>query len=86
MKTPLIVKWWKKEQDWAAFYQNRNSRILGRVFCQMISDFEERMKIDWQGNPTDFKDFRQYLINAGFDPDSLRITIKELPKKDNNGK
>lgn len=66
----VTVKWNKKENDWITKYpewKNRNARILGLNFLTMIQEFEK-----WKG-----EDLRKVIEGAGFDPDSLTITVKE---------
>lgn len=74
-KEKVTVKWSKKENDWQSRYPewpNRNARIVGNAFFTMIRNYEEFMK------PSGYADFRDYLTKAGFDPDTLTITIKAL--------
>lgn len=78
MSAKVTVKWSKKENDWRSKYpdwQNRNARIIGNSFFTMIQKFEELMRKDWEGKPTGFTTLRDYLSNAGFDPDSFRISV-----------
>ena len=69
MKPKVTVKWNKKERDWVSKYPewaNRNPRILGNNFFQMIAEFEK-----WKG-----ESLRDTIVNAGFDPDTLEISVK----------
>ena len=77
-KQKVTVKWSKKEKDWISKYpewKNRNARITGNAFFDMIRLFEEFMSKDWNGKPTGFIDFRKYLSDCGFDPDTFSITV-----------
>lgn len=77
-KERVTVKWSTKENDWQSRYpewQNRNARIVGNSFFNMIRKFEEFMGKDWQGKPTKFKSLRQYLSDAGFDPNTFSISV-----------
>lgn len=67
-KEKVTVKWSKKESDWVSKYpdwENRNARILGNNFFEMIKEFEK-----WKG-----ESLRQVLINGGFDPDTFTISV-----------
>ncbi len=73
------VRWSKKENDWVSTYpewKNRNARITGNAFFDMIRKWEEFMSKDWQGKPTGFTTLRNYLDSGGFDADSFEITVK----------
>lgn len=77
-KQKVTVKWSKKENDWQSKYpewENRNARIPGNAFFSMISYFEEKMRSNYKGEPTGFKDFRTYLSEGGFDPDTFTISV-----------
>lgn len=77
-KEKVTVKWSKKEKDWVSKYpewENRNARITGNAFFDMIRKFEEFMSKDWQGKPTGFTNLRDYLSNGGFDPDTFTISV-----------
>jgi hypothetical protein len=72
-KEKVTVKWSKKGKDWQSRYPewgNRNARIVGNAFFTMIRRYEEFMQ------PSGYIDFRDYLTKAGFDPDTLTITVK----------
>jgi len=74
-KEKVTVKWSKREKDWQSRYPewpNRNARIVGNAFFTMIRQYEEFIK------PAGYTDFRDYLSKAGFDPDTLTITVKAL--------
>ncbi len=67
-KEKVTVKWSKKENDWVSKYpewENRNARILGNNFFEMIKEFEK-----WKG-----ESLRQVLINGGFDPETFTISV-----------
>ena len=69
MKKKVIVKWSKKENDWISKYpewENRNARILGNNFFNMISEFEK-----WRG-----EDLRKTISNAGFNPATFTISVE----------
>ena len=71
----VIVKWSTRENDWVSHYpewENRNARILGNNFFEMIKEFEK-----WKG-----ESLRQVLINGGFDPDTFTISVKAKVKGD----
>jgi len=77
-KERVTVKWSKKENDWQSKYpewENRNARITGNSFFNMITKWEEFMSKDWEGKPTGFVSLRQYLENGGFDPDTFTISV-----------
>jgi len=77
----VVVKWSKKEKDWQSKYpewKNRNARIVGNSFFDMIRKFEDFMANDWEGKPTGFKNLRTYLLDAGFDPDTFSISVKAI--------
>jgi hypothetical protein len=77
-KERVIVKWSKKENDWQSRYpewENRNARITGNSFFDMIRKWEEFMRKNWEGKPTGFKSLRQYLEDGGFDPDTFTISV-----------
>lgn len=78
----VIVRWSNKEKDWQSKYpewENRNARIVGNSFFTMIRLYEEFMSKDSEGKPTGFKSLKQYLTDAGFDPDTFTITVKTKP-------
>lgn len=80
----VTVKWSKREKDWQSRYpewENRNARILGNSFFNMIRVFEDSMSKDWQGKPTGFKSLRDYLSEGGFDPDTFTISVKAKKNK-----
>jgi hypothetical protein len=84
MRESVRVKWSKRENDWVSRFpewENRNARIVGNAFFTMIERYEHFRLNDWQGNPTEFKDLRTYLFDAGFDPDSFTISVKARHKK-----
>ena len=70
------VVWSKKENDWVGKYPNRNGKIVTGSFFTMITEFEKFMSYNWKGERTDFKDFRTYLEEGGFDPDTFKISVK----------
>ncbi len=75
------MKWSNREKDWEVVYPDRNGRKIGRAFCEMITEFEKLMSTDWAGKPTGFKDFRRYLIDGGYDPDTLVFSVKQLKQE-----
>jgi len=89
-KEKVVVKWSKKEKDWISKWPewpNRNARITGNCFFDMIRKFEEFMSKDWEGKPTDFKNLREHLSDGGFDPDTFTISVNakvKEPDADNN--
>lgn len=75
----VTVNWSGKENDWQSRYpewENGNAIILGRAFLTMIMKYEEFMSKDWQGKRTGFISLRNYLNEAGFDPDTFTISVK----------
>ena len=75
----VTVKWSKKEKDWMSRYpewENRNARIMGNAFFDMIKQFENSMSKNWEGKPTGFTNLRDYLSDGGFDPDTFTISVK----------
>ena len=80
-KDKCIIKWSKKERDYEVHYPDRNGRIIGKAVFGMINRWEDFMRKDWQGNPTDFKDFRTYLREGGYNPDTFKITIEPYPSE-----
>ena len=72
----VTVKWSKKENDWVSKYESRNGRITGNAFFDMIRKFEDFMSKDWEGKPTGFTNFRDYLSSGGFDPETFTISVK----------
>ncbi len=69
-KEKVTLKWSKKENDFIARYpewKNRNGRITGIAFGNMIRVFEESMSKNWKGEKTDFTTLRKYLSDGGFD-------------------
>lgn len=85
VKEKVTVKWSKKEKDWVSRYPewpNRNARITGGAFFDMIRKFEEFMSKDWEGKPTGFTNLRDYLSSGGFDPDTFTISVKAKLKED----
>ena len=75
----VVVKWSKKEKDWQSRYPewpNRNARITGNMFFNMIRVLEEHMSKNWEGKPTEFISLRDYLEKGGFDPDTFTISVK----------
>ena len=88
-KQKVIVKWSKREKDWLSKYpewENRNARITGNAFFNMIKKFEEFMSKDWQGKPTGFTNLRDYLSKGGFDPDTFTISVHAKIKNEKNGR
>lgn len=71
MRDKRKLSWSKKENDWSSDYT---------PFFDMIRKFEDFMKYDWENKPTGFTNFRDYLSDGGFDPDTFTITVK---KKEN---
>lgn len=57
-------------------WENRNARIMGNAFFDMIKQFENSMSKNWEGKPTGFTNLRDYLSNGGFDPDTFTISVK----------
>lgn len=41
----------------------------------MIRKFEDFMSKDFEGKPTGFTNFRDYLSSGGFDPDTFTISV-----------
>lgn len=87
-KEKVTVKWSNKENDWLSKYpewENRNARITGNCFFDMIRKWEEFMSKDWEGKPTGFVSLRKYLSDGGFDPDTFTISVhaknKTLPEQ-----
>lgn len=77
-KEKVTVKWSNKEKDWVSKYpewSNRNGRITGNAFFNMIRKFEDFMSKDFEGKPTEFTNFRDYLSSGGFDPDTFTISV-----------
>lgn len=77
-KQKVTLKWSKKEKDWQSRYpewENRNGRITGNAFFEMIRKFEQSMSKDWEGKPTGFVSLRKYLEDGGFDPDTFTISV-----------
>lgn len=77
-KEKVTLKWSKREKDWVSKYpewKNRNAKITGNAFFDMIRKFEEFISKDWQGNPTEFTNLRDYLSRGGFDPDTFTISV-----------
>jgi len=77
-KEKVTVKWSKKEKDWVSKYpewENRNGRITGNSFFNMIRLFDESISKDWEGNPGEYKSLRDYLETGGFDPDTFTISV-----------
>lgn len=75
----VTVKWSRKQKEWISKYpewENRNARITGNAFFEMIRAFENFMSKDWEGKPTGFKNLREYLSSGGFDPDTFTISVK----------
>ena len=75
----VTVKWSTKEKDWMSRYpewENRNARIMGNAFFDMIKQFENSMSKNWEGKPTGFTNLRDYLSDGGFDPDTFTISVK----------
>ena len=69
MKKKVTVKWSKKENDWISNYpeqKNRDARILGNNFFNMISEFEK-----WKE-----EDLRKTISDAGFNPDTFTISVE----------
>jgi len=84
-KEKVTVKWSKKEKDWVSKYpewENRNARITGNAFFDLIRCFEDFMSKDYQGKRTDFTNFRDYLSSGGFDPDTFTISVNAKIKDD----
>ncbi|MGA9651902.1 hypothetical protein [Pedobacter sp.] len=82
-KEKVTVKWSKKEKDWQSRYpewENRNARIVGNQFFNMIREYEEFMSKNWEGKPTGFTTLRDYLSQAGFDPDTFTISVNAKVK------
>lgn len=80
----VIVKWSKRENDWITIYpewENRNGRITGQAFFEMIRRFEDFMSKDYQGKPTKFTNLRDYLSSGGFDPNTFTISVKAKIKE-----
>jgi hypothetical protein len=85
-KEKVIVKWSKKENDWQSKWpewENRNAKITGHAFFDMIRKWEEFMSKDWEGKPTGFTNLRDYLSNGGFDPDTFTISVNAKIKEEN---
>lgn len=85
-KEKVIVKWSKKENDWQSKWPewvNRNAKITGHAFFDMIRKWEEFMSKDWEGKPTGFTNLRDYLSNGGFDPDTFTISVNAKIKEEN---
>lgn len=77
-KEKVTLKWSKKENDWVTKYPdwpNRNAKITGNSFFGLIREFEKFMSKDWEGKPTGFTTFRDYLSSGGFDPDTFTISV-----------
>lgn len=77
MNEKVTVKWSKKEKDWQSKYpewENRNARIVGNAFFTMIMQYEKFMGMGEVG--AIYKNFRDYLDKAGFDPNSFTISVK----------
>ena len=77
-KEKVTVKWSKKEKCWISKYpewKNRNGRITGNSFFNMIRLFDESISKDWEGNPTQYDSLRDYLDKGGFDPDTFTISV-----------
>lgn len=77
----LIIRWSKKERDWIVDYPDRNGKIVGAAFFNMFSLFMAwKEKKDTTYILPDLSNkFSAYLKEAGYDPESMRITIKKLP-------
>lgn len=69
------LRWSKKEQDWLINYESHSGKCVGGAFFGLIQEFEKFMSKSWDGQPTGFTTFRQYLIDGGFDPDSFTISV-----------
>ena len=67
-KEKVVVKPNKKCTDYICKYPNRNGRILGNNIFTMIQQFE-----DWKGAK-----LTDVIRNAGYDPNTLKITVKTL--------
>lgn len=81
----VIVKWSKKENDWVSRWpewKNRNAKIVGNNFFTMIQEYEKLKSKDWEGKPTGFVSLRQFLSDAGFDPDTFTISVKVKTTKE----
>lgn len=72
------MKWSKKEKCWISKYpewENRNGRITGNSFFNMITMFDESISKNLEGNPTQYDSLRDYLDKGGFDPDTFTISV-----------
>lgn len=68
----FIFKWSKKERDWWWWYPSRTGKVIGGIFGHAMKDMDKWV----QSLGVDYKDFRDYLDKSGYDPDSLRISLK----------
>jgi len=75
----VTLRWSKKENDWICEWpewENRSAKAIAGGFFDMIQKFEEFMSKDFEGRPTGFVTFREYLLSGGFDPDTFKITVE----------
>ena len=77
MQEKVTLKWSKRERDWIIHYPNKAGATVGSAFFDMIRKFDEFMSRDWEGKPTGYTDFREYLSNAGYNPDTFQIIVKK---------
>jgi hypothetical protein len=81
----VVLKWNKKEKEFNSRYPEWNgggARAVSNAFLGMITSFEKEMASDWEGKPTGFTNFRDYLSGAGFDPDTFTILVFEKKNHD----